>query len=296
MSEMDEEAPDVLCELENVQGLVDALTAVRWKRHQDAVIDLSEHGIVLIVEESGCLQAKVYLKKELFVRYDYNAEGRPRFGVSLGLFVDCLNAFSVPGHSGVIQIQYPGPDMQLLLKSVDSLDASICAEIRTRIPDTVAWNYNFEPAGTNPLTFTVQSAALKEAIEDLEWPGSSIQITMEPDPPSVTLRAEGHGDLQIDFMYCANSELLVAFQCDHRASFKYKYKFLRASTSNMPSSVIKENRSSKLSIGRSGMLKVQHLVPISKPTSHPYVDSAGYQQPGRIAHIEFFVKPEESED
>lgn len=65
MSEMDEEAPDVLCELENVQGLVDALTAVRWKRHQDAVIELSEHGIVLIVEESGCLQAKVYLKKEV---------------------------------------------------------------------------------------------------------------------------------------------------------------------------------------------------------------------------------------
>jgi len=65
MSEMEEEAPDVLCELENVQGLVDALTAVRWKRHQDAVIELSEHGIVLIVEESGCLQAKVYLKKEV---------------------------------------------------------------------------------------------------------------------------------------------------------------------------------------------------------------------------------------
>ncbi|XP_045804853.1 uncharacterized protein LOC123898048 [Trifolium pratense] len=296
MSEMEEEASDVICELENVQGLVDALNAVRWKRHQDAVLELSEHGIVLIVEESGCLQAKVYLKKELFIRYDYNAEGRPRFGVSLGLFVDCLNAFSVPGHSSLIQIQYPGPDMQVLLKSVDSLDASICAEIRTRIPDTIAWDYNFEPAGTNPITFTVKSAALKEAIEDLEWPGSSIQITMEPNPPSVTLRAEGHGDLQIDFMYCANSDLLVAFQCDHRVSFKYKYKFLRASTSNMPSSVIKENRGSKLSIGRGGMLKVQHLVSISKPISHSYVDSAGYQQPGRIAHIEFFVKPEENED
>ncbi|KAI5420760.1 uncharacterized protein LOC127075513 [Lathyrus oleraceus] len=296
MSGMDEEAPDVLCQLENVQGLVDALTSVRWKRQQDAVLELSEHGIVLIVEESGCLQAKVYLKKELFIRYDYNAEGRPRFGVSLGLFVDCLNAFSVPAHSNLIQIQYPGPDMQVILKSVDSPDASICAEIRTRIPDTIAWDYNFEPAGANPLTFTVKSAALKEAIEDLEWPGSSIQITMEPDPPRVTLRAEGHGDLQIDFMYSANSELLVAFQCDHRASFKYKYKFLRASTSNMPSSVIKENRGSKLSIGRGGMLKVQHLVSISKPASHSYADSAGYQQPGRIAHIEFFVKPEEIED
>jgi hypothetical protein len=32
---------------------------------QDAVLELSEHGIVLIVEESGCLQAKVYLKREV---------------------------------------------------------------------------------------------------------------------------------------------------------------------------------------------------------------------------------------
>lgn len=295
--EEEEEAPDVLCDLENVQGLVDALTAVRWKRQQDAVLELSEHGMVLIVEENGCLQAKLYLKKELFIRYDYKARGRPRFGVSLGHFVDCLNAFSVPGQSSVIQIQYPGPDMQLLLKSVDSLDASICAEIRTRIPDTIAWDYNFEPAGTNPLTFTVKSAALKEAIEDLEWPGSSIQIILQPDPPSVTLRAEGHGDLQIDFMYYVNSELLVAFQCDHQASFKYKYKFLRATTSNMPSSVIKENRGSKLSIGRGGVLKVQHLVSIAKPSvSHSHVDSVGYQQAGRIAHIEFFVKPEENDE
>lgn len=78
---------------------------------------------------------------------------------------------------------------------------------------------------------------------------------------------------------------------------RYKYKFLRATTSNMPSSVIKENRGSKLSIGRGGMLKVQHLVSIAKPSvSHPYADSVGYQQPSRIAHIEFFVKPEESED
>ena len=32
---------------------------------QDAVIELSEHGIVLVVEESSCVQAKVYLQKEV---------------------------------------------------------------------------------------------------------------------------------------------------------------------------------------------------------------------------------------
>jgi hypothetical protein len=43
----------------------------------------------------------------------------------------------------------------------------------------------------------VQSSALKEAFEDLEWPGSSIQIALNPEPPVVTFRGEGHGDLQV---------------------------------------------------------------------------------------------------
>ncbi|CDP13068.1 unnamed protein product [Coffea canephora] len=289
----DGDALDLVCQLDNVQGIVDALTSVRWKRHQDAVVELSEHGIVLIVEESSCLQAKVYLQKELFVKYEYSAEGRPRFGVSLGLFVDCLNTFSVPGNSNSIEIRYPGPDMQLLLKSVDSLDACIYAEVRTRIPDTISWDYNFEPAGSTPLHFTVKSAALKEAIDDLEWPGSSIQITLQPNPPCVTFRGEGHGDLQIDFMYYANTDLLIAFSCDRQISYRYKYKFLRATTANIPGSVIRDNRGSKLTIGRGGMLKVQHLVSVAKPpVSHSHVDYAGYQQPSRIAYIEFFVKPE----
>jgi cell cycle checkpoint protein len=47
--------------------------------------------------------------------------------------------------------------------------------------------------------FKPQSAALKEAIDDLEWPGSSIQIMLQPVPPSVTFKGEGHGDLQVRF-------------------------------------------------------------------------------------------------
>lgn len=46
-------------------------------------------------------------------------------------------------------------------------------------------------------SFGQQSAALKEAIDDLEWPGSNIQIILEPVPPSVTFKGEGHGDLQV---------------------------------------------------------------------------------------------------
>lgn len=78
---------------------------------------------------------------------------------------------------------------------------------------------------------------------------------------------------------------------------RYKYKFLRATTSNIPGCVIRDNRGSKLTIGRGGILKVQHLVSVARQSiPHPHGESAGYQQPSRIAYIEFFVKPEEYED
>ncbi|KAL6861475.1 hypothetical protein ACP4OV_017175 [Aristida adscensionis] len=303
-SARDDDAPDLVCQLDCVHGMVDALSSARWKRHQDAVMELSAHGIVITVEESGCLQAKVFLKSEvrrparevfvfmprpgaalmcsgigavsqLFVEYEFAGEGRPRFGLSLGLLVDCLNTFSAPGRASAVEIRYPGPDMELLLKSVGSPDACMYAEIRTRIPDTVPWDYHFEHAGNTPVTFALKSAILKESIDDLEWPGSTIQILMQPDPPSVILKGEGHGDLQIEFPYYANTDLLIAFQCDREVSYRYKYKFLRATTSNIPSSVIKENHATKVQIGRGGILKVQHLV--------------------SVARAEFFVKPEEDD-
>lgn len=42
------------------------------------------------------------------------------------------------------------------VRSVDSSGACTYAEIRTRIPDTISWDYNFEPAGSTPLSFTVK--------------------------------------------------------------------------------------------------------------------------------------------
>lgn len=47
-----------------------------------------------------------------------------------------------------------------------------------------------------------------------------------------------------------------------------------------------------MTIGRGGILKVQHLVSVAR-LAQPHIDSAGYQPPSRIAYIEFFVKPEE---
>lgn len=61
----------------------------------------------------------------------------------------------------------------------------------------VSCNFVVNQPISHILVFNFQSAALKEAIDDLEWPGSSIQIILQPVPPSVTFKGEGHGDLQV---------------------------------------------------------------------------------------------------
>lgn len=66
----------------------------------------------------------LFYMSQLFIRYEYSAQARPRFGVSLGIFVDSLNTFSVPGRLSTIELKYPGPDMQLLLKYIHF--ASLC--------------------------------------------------------------------------------------------------------------------------------------------------------------------------
>ncbi|KAJ7546478.1 hypothetical protein O6H91_08G041300 [Diphasiastrum complanatum] len=260
--------------------------------HCDAVCELSEHGMVITVEEWSCLQGRVYFRKELFRTYEYHADVRPRFGVSLGLLVDCLNTFTSSSGTTALELQYPGSDMQLTLKLVDANDTCIYAEMRTRIPDTLPRDYSIEDEGL-PSYFAVKSAALKEAIDDLEWPGSSISITISSDPPGVTFKGEGHGDLQIEFLDNSQTDLFIAFHCDQIVSYRYKYKFLRATTANIPTGIMKDNRGSKLTIGAGGLLKVQHLISVRpSPTHQHHSDPSNTQQHGRVSYIEFYVLPD----
>lgn len=55
-SAVEAEAPDLVCELDNVQGIVDALTSVRWKRHQVSItlFRLLSHIFIFCLILSDC--------------------------------------------------------------------------------------------------------------------------------------------------------------------------------------------------------------------------------------------------
>lgn len=55
-----------------------------------------------------------------------------------------------------------------------------------------------EPSSLFRLPWPCQSRVLKEVLEDLEWPGGSIRLSLSPSPhQQVSFLAQGHGELQV---------------------------------------------------------------------------------------------------
>jgi cell cycle checkpoint protein len=84
---------------------------------QTAFCVIDGNGFRFTVEKSGCLQAHVYLKRELFTQFE-TTEAQ-QFGINLTILLDCLNIFSSSTSFVSLQISYAGEGRPLLLDMVD---------------------------------------------------------------------------------------------------------------------------------------------------------------------------------
>lgn len=76
---------------------------------------------------------------------------------------------------------------------------------------------------------------------------------------------------------------------------RYKYKYLRATTANIPNDILKDNRGSKLTVDANGLLKVQHIINI-RPAGGHQQDNITEGAAIRTSYIEFYLAPEEEVD
>ena len=79
---------------------------------------IDKNGFRFTVQRSNCLQANVYLKKELFTRFE--CEGKHQFGINLSLLLECLSVFGTSsGNQVALQLNYAGEGHPILLQMVD---------------------------------------------------------------------------------------------------------------------------------------------------------------------------------
>lgn len=97
--------------ISNVKNLIDALKALNISSATDALLHMGENGLELIVQDSNCFQAILYVTDSAFTSYELN--GVARFKINLSVLCDCLGIFHHPENS--IWMIYKGKGAPLLL-------------------------------------------------------------------------------------------------------------------------------------------------------------------------------------
>eukprot|EP00878_Enallax_costatus_P029692 GHUV01032234.1.p1 GENE.GHUV01032234.1~~GHUV01032234.1.p1 ORF type:complete len:198 (+),score=52.55 GHUV01032234.1:494-1087(+) len=153
--------------------------------------------------------------------------------------------------------------------------------------------------------FLVQGPLLKEAVDDLEWPGGPVALKLARDPAAVSLAASGTGTLEVHLPAADLSGIHVT---SSNVTQRYKYKNLKAACCNIPDSKEAGSISTKVSIDANGLLKVTHMVPLggeggARPAAssmqHTGLSSFGTQAAlgsSRVAVLQFVPMAVDEED
>ena len=283
--------------VEHIRNFVHILSAVRLSKKQHVRVSVSERGLTFVsLDDSKSLQAQANFRAEAFRDYRVNpsaATGTQQppagggaagsFGLALGPLIDVLNVFAPLDGDAELSIRWPDRDGRLVLAA----HAERGAPDRPLRGCTHAAVAPEERPGSGPgggggdaelvfrgerNAFMLPTSTLKEIVDDLEWPAAPISLRMSSDPDALCFSARGRevGELRVDVD--ARGGRLTEFSCAEPGRWTYRHRFLKAAT-GVPSNLIVGPASAqegdsptmtRVAIGENGMLKVVHLVHLSR--------------------------------
>ena len=210
-------------------------------------------------DDAHTLQSKVLLAKDLFESYRYEGlEARVLLGLNLTTLADTLGLLDEDG--AVLHVTFPGPNRELSFE-VNEADREVCtyASLPTlELPSQSDWADDWVPPGS---TFMAPGLLLKEAVEDLEWAGSTVELYLRRDPPEVHFTGIGQGTLKIKVPFSK----VTGFYCAApKVVHHYALQNLRTAFANMPAGTT----ATKVSVDGNGMLKVMHMVELHRRAGH----------------------------
>ena len=284
--------------VDQIRSFVSVLGALKLSKRQLVHVSVAERGMTVVAQDpSKSLQAQVNFRAETFPSYRVNASAAGTqghvsgvgsavgtFGLDLGSLVDVLNAFAPLDGECELSVRWPDRDNSLVLAALTVRDAAdphgrsarMCTHASIA-PEVDGWSTT--SAADAELVFRgernafmLPTSTLKEIVDDLEWPAAPISLRMSSDPDALCFSARGRevGELRVDVD--ARGGRLTEFSCAEPGRWTYRHRFLKAAT-GVPSNLIVGPASAqegdsptmtRVAIGENGMLKVVHLVHLSR--------------------------------
>lgn len=211
-----------------VKNLIDALKALNIDKNTDCIFHLGDNGLELIVEDSNCFQAILYITDAAFSEYQLN--GTARFGINVSVLCDCLSIFHIPDTS--VRMLYKGKGAPLALMMEDTANHNCIIECSIKTQND-----------SEPLTFdddarlnqiVLRSGHFLEILNEVDKHCEELQLTLSPKSPYFRARTMGNIQSATEFQVDRNSESIISFNCKKRTCFSYKMAQLKMLIKSLP--------------------------------------------------------------
>ncbi|KAJ1464682.1 Rad1/Rec1/Rad17, partial [Baffinella frigidus] len=216
---------------------------------QEAYVVAESSGLRFTVQKHNCLQMHVYLKRELFNVLECDA--KHEFGINLTLLLECLNIFQTSTNFVALQISYAGEGKPLLLVMTDSGVVSKGGIHTQEVEEPADFCWAQSSLASRMI---VTSVALKEALQELEWWGEALNLSLTADEPHVRMTSKGqHGTCEIEF--AASSEAVQEFECEKASAMSYRFTLVATVFKALSLS-----EKACLRVNEAGMLSMQLMI------------------------------------
>ena len=314
--------------VDQIRSFVSVLGALKLSKRQLVHVSVAERGMTVVAQDpSKSLQAQVNFRAETFPSYRVNASAAGTqghvsgvgsavgtFGLDLGSLIDVLNAFAPLDGECELSVRWPDRDNSLVLAALTVRDAAdphgrsarMCTHASIA-PEVDGWSTT--SAADAELVFrgernafAMPTTALREIVDDLEWPCAPMTIAMTTHPNaslSFSSRGKDTGELTIDVDASPGSTALSEFSCDEPGAWTYRHRFMKAAASSLPPGLVgpahaREEGGSptmtRVAIGEGGVVKIVHLVHMNRAAhanagGHHHHHSGGYGDSQRYGGV-----------
>ncbi|XP_035900056.1 uncharacterized protein LOC118506691 [Anopheles stephensi] len=224
--------------LNNFSMLYNVMKAVNFV--DNAIVQLSNDGMKVIVEDAKSIQASAYITRACFSDYKLAIANPPpstgandsqpfiAFGLNLKVFTDCLSMFTSGDYDSSLKMIQKGTGAPLIVILEQHGEDSLITECSVRTMEPFdCMELDFEDEQQIVSKINVKGAEFFQLLSEMDRNCEEIEVVIAPDAPHLVFRSYGELHSETSVEISNTSDMLITFSCTEASRNRYKFHHFR---------------------------------------------------------------------
>ncbi|XP_041765483.1 uncharacterized protein LOC121590137 [Anopheles merus] len=210
----------------------------------NAIVQLSNDGMKVIVEDAKSIQASAYITRACFSEFKL-AIARPSsvadapnnpdatlpfvsFGLNLKVFTDCLSMFTSGDYDSSLKLIQKGTGAPLIVILEQHGEDDLITECSVRTMDPFdCMELDFEDEQQIVSKLNVKGMEFFQLLSEMDRNCDEIEVIISPDAPHLIFHSFGELHSETSVEITNTSDMLITFNCTDASRNRYKFHHFR---------------------------------------------------------------------